>query len=329
MAPTTTRTSYTNEFKIKVAKRGKEIGYRPAGKEYNVSDKNVRRWAKELNIISDAPMNRRIARTPRYRAMFPDLEAEVSAFINEKRNNDDGFPFSRANICNEALRIARERFGLSEFIASPGWYQRFMRRMGYTIQELNSREPLGNQPTSPADQDSITATENSDPAAFEHGQVSPPAMEPLGNQPTSPADQDSIRATENSDPAAFEHGQVEGSPSPEDPESFQEEAMKTGDIVEMLDQFAAERSPAATDHGQVSPPDMVSESVACNIPSTAEVPEAIPFQEWTWRSSEVSDLLSVPMNNEQLEDLDFSFDTAKFDEMPWHSAYCALQKKKK
>ena len=151
MAPTTTRTSYTNEFKIKVAKRGKEIGYRPAGREYNVTEQNVRRWVKELNIISDAPMNRRIARTPRYRAMFPDLEAEVSAFINEKRNNDDGFPFSRANICNEALRIARERFGLSEFIASAGWYQRFMRRMGYTIQELNSREPLGNQPTSPAD----------------------------------------------------------------------------------------------------------------------------------------------------------------------------------
>ena len=108
--------------------------------------------------------------------------------------------------------------------------------------------------------------------------------------------------------------------------------MKTCDIVETLDQFAAERSPAATDHGQVSPPAMVSESVACNIPSTAEVPEAIPFQEWTWRSSEVhssevSDLLSVPMNYEQLEYHDFSFDLTKFDEMPWLPAYCALQEK--
>ena len=68
MAPTSTRgrTIYTNEFKTMVAKRGIDIGYRPAGNEYNVNEKNVRRWAKELNIISDAPINRRIARTPRH-----------------------------------------------------------------------------------------------------------------------------------------------------------------------------------------------------------------------------------------------------------------------
>ena len=119
-----------------VAKRGKEIGYRPAGNEYNVNEKNVRRWAKELNIISDAPINRRIARTPRHRPMFPDLEAEVSAFINEKRNNDDGFPFSWANICNEALRISRE-IGITEFTGSHGWYQKFKSRMGFTAEQLN------------------------------------------------------------------------------------------------------------------------------------------------------------------------------------------------
>ena len=92
MAP---RTTYTNEFKTMVAKRGIEIGYRPAAKEYNVNEKNVRRWAEELNSISDAPINRPIARTPMHRPMFPDLEAEVSDFIDEKRNDDDGFTFSR------------------------------------------------------------------------------------------------------------------------------------------------------------------------------------------------------------------------------------------
>ena len=56
MAPTSTRgrTNYTNEFKTMVAKRGIDIGYRPAGNEYNVNEKNVRRWAKELNSTSDA-----------------------------------------------------------------------------------------------------------------------------------------------------------------------------------------------------------------------------------------------------------------------------------
>ena len=105
--------------------------------------------------------------------------------------------------------------------------------------------------------------------------------------------------------------------------------MKTGEILDMIDQITAAISPVATDHG---PDNMVSESVACNIPSTAEVPKAIPFQEWTWRSSEVHssevrDLLSVPMNYEQLEYHDFSFDLTKFDEMPWLPAYCALQEK--
>ena len=100
MAPTTSRMSYTNEYKMEVAKRGKEIGYRPAGIEYDIPEGNVRRWAKELNIISHAPMNRRIARPPRNRARFPEIETEVCAFIHEKRN-DDGFRFSRPNICQK------------------------------------------------------------------------------------------------------------------------------------------------------------------------------------------------------------------------------------
>ena len=61
MAP---RTTYTNEFKTMVAKRGIDIGYRPTGNEYNVNEKNVRRWAKELISTSDAIINRPIARTP-------------------------------------------------------------------------------------------------------------------------------------------------------------------------------------------------------------------------------------------------------------------------
>ena len=122
MAPTTSRMSYTNEYKMEVAKRGKEIGYQPAGIESDIPEGNVRRWAKELNIISHAPMNRRIARTPRNRARFPELETEVCAFIHEKRNDDDGFRFSMTNICQEALRVARE-LGISEteFSASARW----------------------------------------------------------------------------------------------------------------------------------------------------------------------------------------------------------------
>ena len=73
-----------------VAKRGIDIGYRRAGNEYNVNEKNVRRWVKELNRSSDATINNPIARTPRG-PRFPDIEAQVSNFIDEKRSNEDGF----------------------------------------------------------------------------------------------------------------------------------------------------------------------------------------------------------------------------------------------
>ena len=56
MAPTTSRMSYTNEYKMEVVERGLEIGYRPAGKEYGIPEGNVRRWAKELKAISHAPI---------------------------------------------------------------------------------------------------------------------------------------------------------------------------------------------------------------------------------------------------------------------------------
>ena len=98
MAPTTSRMSYTNEHKMEVVKRGLEIGYRPAGKEYGIPEGNVRHWAKELNAISHAPMNRRIARA-RNGTRFPEIETEVCAFIQEKRNGDDGFRFSMSHIC--------------------------------------------------------------------------------------------------------------------------------------------------------------------------------------------------------------------------------------
>ena len=185
-------------------------------------------------------------------------------------------------ICQEALRVARQ-LGISEtdFSASAGWYNKFMRRKGYTLRALNSRERLHDQPTPPADQIPITATENPDTstAATEHVQESPPAVEcPV--------------------------------PSTEDPErsTFQEVAMKTSDVVTMISELDACNIPG----------------YQCPIPST-EVPEASTFQEWSIRSSDISNMLSAPMNNEQL-DLNFSFDMAKLDDMPWYSDYRSLQK---
>ena len=84
--------------------------------------------------------------------------------------------------------------------------------------------------------------------------------------------------------------------------------MKTSDLVTMISELDACKIPGDQ----------------CPIPST-EDPEASTFQEWSIHSSDISNMLSAPMNNEQL-DLNFSFDMAKLDDMPWYSDYCSLQK---
>ena len=123
MAPTT-RMSFTNEYKMEIVEIAIQIGYRPAGKQFGISEANVRRWHREMKAISHAPKNRCITKA-RNGAKFPHIETQVCAFIHQKRN--DGFRFSMSLICQEALRVARQ-LGISEtdFSASPRWYSRFM-----------------------------------------------------------------------------------------------------------------------------------------------------------------------------------------------------------
>ena len=91
-------------------------------------------------------------------------------------------------------------------------------------------------------------------------------------------------------------------------------------------QFGAELSPVAT------------ESVGCNIPTTADDPDTIPFQEnqYSWLNSEVnsndefSELLSFTRDYEQVENIDISFDLTKLDSdevSPRLPDYQALQEK--
>ena len=113
--------------------------------------------------------------------------------------------------------------------------------------------------------------------------------------------------------------------------------MKTGEILDFVLQFGAELSPVATDNGPDN--NMVSESVGCNIPTTADDPDTIPFQEnqYSWHSSDVnsndefSELLSFTRDYEQVENIDLlSFDLTKLesDEVsPWRPDYQALQEK--
>ena len=149
-----------------VAERALKIGnWSEAGREHGIHEKTVRRWIQLLNRPSEATLNnpivarrrRTTARTTRVtrstdsstraRAMYPAVDTEVLEFINRKRI-EDGFQFTRAKIRAEAKRISRVN-GMTDFKASIGWYQKFMRRNGLTTEELNRRVPIANQPRTP------------------------------------------------------------------------------------------------------------------------------------------------------------------------------------
>ena len=367
MAP---RTNYALAFKTKVVEYALAIGnWTQAGLEHGVDEACVRRWIKLLNRSSEATLNnpiiarrrrvprstarttrvpRSTVRSPRARAMYPAIDTQVLEFINRKRS-EDGFKFTRAKICAEAKRISSVN-GITDFKASLGWYQKFMRRNGFTTKQLNRRVPIDNQPRTPA--------ENQDQAGLDHVQVEanqpqgvPEAFEPDVQQ--TPSSENSLGHGEdeaNQPPGVSEafEPDVQQTPSPEnspghgqspdDSENFHDKALKTSDMLDQLLQI--EFSPVAT------------ESVGSNIPTTADGPDTIPLHGnlFSWHLSEVNsneevnekvneevneesneeliDLLTKDF--EQLENMDYSFDFPQLESdvvsphsSPWRPGYQA------
>ena len=165
MAP---RRNFDLAFRTMVAEHALEVGnWSEAGRVHGIHERTVRRWIQLLDRPSEATLNNpivarrsrttarrtRVTRSTdsstRARAMYPAVDTEVLEFINRKKI-EDGFQFTREKIRAEAKRISRVN-GMTDFKASIGWYQKFMRRNGFTTEELNRRVPIANQPRTPAE----------------------------------------------------------------------------------------------------------------------------------------------------------------------------------
>ena len=123
------RMSFDNKFKLKAVELAEQLGNRPAARQLRIDERNIRRWAKEVEAISNAPKNKCCVKARRG-AMYPDIDTRVCSFIDEKRNN--GLGVSRSLIRLEGLRAAKD-LGINEFKASPGWCTRFMKINNYSI----------------------------------------------------------------------------------------------------------------------------------------------------------------------------------------------------
>ena len=122
--------SYTNKYKLEAIALAVHLGSnRKAAAQLGINEKNIRTWRKNETAIRDAPRQQRIA-LPRRRAQWPELDVQVCAYVDKRRENALGV--SRALIRTEDLRVVN-RLKITGFIASEGWCTRFMRRNNYSL----------------------------------------------------------------------------------------------------------------------------------------------------------------------------------------------------
>ena len=77
------RISYTARFKLTVVTCALEKGNREAARQFQIDEKNVRRWQSQQEKLKGLCRDLRAARY--CSAKFPELEKELKEWIDEKR----------------------------------------------------------------------------------------------------------------------------------------------------------------------------------------------------------------------------------------------------
>ena len=253
--------SFNQAFKAKVVEDAIRDGnWCKVARQHGIHESTVRTWLKSSDRHSEATRNnpisvRRAARRAAMTAsrttrvptvatrpripLYPIVETGVVQFIDRKRI-EEGFRFTRKKIIDEAKRISREN-GLHEFQASVGWYNRFMERNGLKTKLLNRGVPISDQAITPAE------NEDQPVAEVEVSQSDQPVAEVEASQSDQPGLDQAIHP--QGEPGGQSEGETGAVPeveashapgetvhdqSPDDPENFQEVALKTDEFYEQL-----------------------------------------------------------------------------------------------
>ena len=124
------RISYTARFKLTVVTCALEKGNREAAGQFQIDEKNVRRWRSQQEKLKGL---RRDQRAARYcSAKFPELEKELKEWIDEKRKAGIGISTTVIRLKAKSMAKARN-VAESEFKALVHWCHRFMDRHDLSI----------------------------------------------------------------------------------------------------------------------------------------------------------------------------------------------------
>uniref|UniRef100_A0A9L0JZM6 HTH CENPB-type domain-containing protein n=1 Tax=Equus asinus TaxID=9793 RepID=A0A9L0JZM6_EQUAS len=148
------RLHYDSALKRKVIVYAEMHGNRAAGRTFDISEANVRRWKNDRNSIFSCKATTKCFTGPK-KGRYPQVDEAVLHFVSETRAK--GLPITRQAMQLKAGEIAK-MLGIDEtkFKATRGWCDRFMRRAG-----LSLRRPTSFCPKLPADVKRKTAVEHS------------------------------------------------------------------------------------------------------------------------------------------------------------------------
>lgn len=121
------RCAYDASFKLKVVDHAEIHGNRAASREFTVPETNVREWRKQKVILKDMNKTKKAQRGRQ--AMYPDMEKELYEWIIDQRSS--GYIVTSLHIRLQAQKFCKD----SNFKASNGWTQKFMKRHGLAIRQ--------------------------------------------------------------------------------------------------------------------------------------------------------------------------------------------------
>jgi hypothetical protein len=123
--------SYTALYKLKVISFTEQFRNRAAEREFGILESNVRYWRKPKEILKNAKSDSRAFCGPKA-GKYSALEDELLTYFEELRNNVITVTHDMLQL--RAGELAKSHNILdSEFKASRGWHQRFMKRKGLSL----------------------------------------------------------------------------------------------------------------------------------------------------------------------------------------------------
>lgn len=125
------RLHYDSALKRRVIVYAEKHGNRAAGRTFDISEANIRRWRNDRNSIFSCKATTKCFTGPK-KGRYPEVDEAVLHFVSEARAK--GLPITRQAMQSKAGEIAKT-LGIDEtkFKATRGWCDRFMRRAGLSL----------------------------------------------------------------------------------------------------------------------------------------------------------------------------------------------------